>query len=247
MVVFLFVPSCSGAFFYALNRTDGSVLKSLQFAIYFLAIKIGLIAPNIPLELNQDQPNQQLVTRVQPRPVYHPYVSVLDEYRPSSLYMSKVENPLLVAHHSHSQKLIKELRAGDSRLTQAAWLLITIWMLQQQIAGLQPINPVPMPPHIESARNLLFGKPKPNQFSCRRLSRFDHQEFKKIDPYSSKVLSKESTLALISEKYGTLECPKFDYIDGSLGLTASQQQLAAKTYHAPLSKVYPELYGISQA
>ena len=85
--------------------------------------------------------------------------------------------------------ITEELRAGDSRLTQAAWLLITIWMLQQQSVGFQPINPAPMPPHIESARNLLFGKPKPDQLSCRQLSRFDQQEFEKMDPYSSQVMS----------------------------------------------------------
>ena len=107
----------SHPFFYALDRTDGNVFKSLLFALYFLAIKIGLIGPNIPLELNQDQPNQQLVSRVQPIPVYNPYVSVLDDYRPSGLYMSKVERPSLVPQHSHSQKLINELRAGDSRVT----------------------------------------------------------------------------------------------------------------------------------
>ena len=43
-------------FFYSLNRTYGNILKLLQFALYFLVIKIGLIAPNIPLELNQDHP-----------------------------------------------------------------------------------------------------------------------------------------------------------------------------------------------
>jgi hypothetical protein len=54
IIVFLFLSSCCGAFFYALIRTDGNVLKSLQFALYFLAIKIGLIAPNVLLKLNQD-------------------------------------------------------------------------------------------------------------------------------------------------------------------------------------------------
>jgi hypothetical protein len=112
--------------------------------------------------------------------------------------MRKVERPSLVPQHSHSQKLMNELRAGDSRLTQAAWLLMTIWMLQHQSVGFQPINQAPLPPNIKSARNLLFGKPKPDQFFCRQLSRFDHQEFKTIDPYSSEVLSKENALALIT-------------------------------------------------
>jgi hypothetical protein len=141
----------------------------LQFALYFLAIKIGLIAPNISLELNQDQPNHIFVNRVQLQLVYNRYVSVLDEYRPSSLYMSKVERPLLVPQHSHSQKLINELRAGNSRLTQVAWLLITICMLQQeQSVGFQPVRHAPLPPHLDSARNLLFGKPKSDSFSSRQ-------------------------------------------------------------------------------
>ena len=136
-----------------------------------------MISPNVPLELNQNQPNQQLVSRVQPRPVYNPYVSILDEYRPSGLYMTNFERSSLVSQHSQSLKSVNQLRAGDSRVTQAAWLLITIWMLHQQSVGFQPVRQAPMPPHLESARNLLFGKPKPDQFSCRRLSMFDSQQF----------------------------------------------------------------------
>jgi len=82
----------------------------------------------------------------------------LDESRPPGLYMSNIEHPSVVPQHYHSQKLINELRAGDSRVTQAAWLVITIWMLQQQSVCFQPIKQAPMPPHLESARNLLFGK-----------------------------------------------------------------------------------------
>jgi len=65
--------------------------------------------------------------------IYHPYVSIFDEYRFSGLYMSNFERPSLITQHYssyHSQELINELRAGDLHLTQAAWLLITIWMLQ---------------------------------------------------------------------------------------------------------------------
>ena len=40
-------------------------------------------------------------------------------------------------------------------------------MLQQQSVGFQPIRQAPLPPHLESARNLLFGKPKPDPFSCQ--------------------------------------------------------------------------------
>ena len=75
---------------------------------------------------------------------------------------------------------------------------------------------------------------------------FDSQEFEKSSPYSSEVLRKENALARITEEYGTLEHPKFDYIDGSLGLSLTHQQLAAKTYHGLSYNLCPELYGISQ-
>ena len=61
ILILLFLSSVSSAF-YALHRTNGNVFKSLQFVLFFLAIKMGLIAPNIPFELNQNQPNQQLLS-----------------------------------------------------------------------------------------------------------------------------------------------------------------------------------------
>lgn len=78
ILIFLFFSSVSGAFFYALHRTNGNVFKSLQFALYFLAIKMGLIPLSLPFELNQDQPNQQLISRVNKveLPGYHPYLSL---------------------------------------------------------------------------------------------------------------------------------------------------------------------------
>lgn len=90
ILIFLFVSSTLSAFYYGLKRTDGNVCKSIMFTMYFLAIKIGLIAPNIFLKLNKDQPNQQLVSRVQLLPLYNPYVSVFDECRPSGLYMDNI-------------------------------------------------------------------------------------------------------------------------------------------------------------
>ena len=114
ILIFLFVSSILGAFSYALNRTDGNLYKSILFTLYFLAIKIGLIAPNVTPKLDPHQPNPQLVSRVQPLPFYSPYVSVLDDYCPSGLYMSHFERPSLVLQHSHSQRLISELRALKS-------------------------------------------------------------------------------------------------------------------------------------
>jgi hypothetical protein len=73
----------------------------------------------------------------------------------------------LVPQYSYSQDTINELRAGDSRVREAAWLLITIWMLQQQSVGFQPVRQVrqaPPPPHRQ-----LFGgtssSPRKNYFS----------------------------------------------------------------------------------
>jgi len=164
IVIFPFFSSFLSAFLYSLDRTGGNGLKSLHFALYFLAIKIGLIAPNIPLELNQDQSNQQLVSSLQPRPIYNPYVSVLDDYRSSGLYMSNIEQSSLVPQRSHSREVINELRAGDSRLRQAAWLFIKVWMLQHQSVDFQTIRQAPPPPHHQ-----LFGGtssfPRNNYFS----------------------------------------------------------------------------------
>ena len=41
-------------------------------------------------------------------------------------------------------------------------------MLQHQSVGFQPVNHVPSPPHIESAKDLLFGKAKSDRLSCRQ-------------------------------------------------------------------------------
>ena len=132
-----------------------------MFTMYFLAIKIGLIGPNVPLELNQHQPNPKLVSRIQTGAVYNPYVSVLYNYRGSGLYMDKIEHPIPQHYVSyHSQSVIKELRAG-SRLTEAAWLLVTIWMLQQQSVGFQPVRQAPPPAHLQ----WLYGNNyQPGQF-----------------------------------------------------------------------------------
>lgn len=102
----------------------------------------------------------------------------MDDYRPSGLYRDNIQRS--VSQHDlsyHSQPVINELRAGDLSVTQAAWLLITIWMLQQESLGFQPVRQALRPPHLESAQNLLFGKPKSDQFSCRRLSMSDSQQF----------------------------------------------------------------------
>jgi hypothetical protein len=161
ILIFIFVSSTLSTFYYGLKRTDGNVCKSIMFTMYFLAIKTGYIGPNVPLELNQHQPNPQLVSRIQTGAAYNPYVSVLDNYRGSGLYMDNIKHPIPQHYVSyHSQSVIKELRAG-SRLTDAAWFLLTIWMLQQQSVGFQPVRQAPPPAHLQ----WLYGNNyQPGQF-----------------------------------------------------------------------------------
>lgn len=237
ILILLFVSSIIVAFSYALNRTNGNVYKSIMFTVYFLAIKIGLITTNVPSKLDQHQPSPQLVSRVRTVPVYNPYVSVLDDYRPFGLYMDKIEQPVPRHYVSyHSQSVIKQLRAG-SRLTEAAWLLITIWMLQQQSVGFQPVRQASPPPHIESARNLLFGKPKADQSSCRRLSVFDSQQSENKDQF---FMSKQEALNVLDNTFtGSKIISETEKI--------SDWQMAKKVYHLNGLGVNPEEYGMSKA
>ena len=87
ILIFLFFSSVSGAFFYPLDRTNGNVSKSVLFTLYFLAIQMGLIVPNVPLKLNSHQPTQQHLSRV----VYNPYVFVFDDYHTSGLSMDNIQ------------------------------------------------------------------------------------------------------------------------------------------------------------
>lgn len=254
IITIVFISCFSGAFLYALKKTNGNFFKSFMFALFCLGVKLGLIDLNFPLRLSECEPNQgqQYVSTSRVIPVYNPYVSIFDQPVSSKLYMSKSELvQLRFTDYSYSQELINELRAGNSRVNQAAWLLLTIWMMHHQSFGFQQINPVPQPPHIESAKSLLFGQPKSNQFSSRQSSLFDSglQEFEheNENSYSSQIISEKEALDIIIGQYGTLENPQFDYIDESLGLMSPHQQLAVKVYHAHSYKVLPQLYGITKS
>jgi hypothetical protein len=226
ILIFLFFSSLAGAFFYALDRTNGNVFKSLQFTLYFLAIKMGLIGPNIPFKLDHHQPTQQLVSRVNKveLPEYHPYLSVYNDYRPSGLLMDSIERYSLVPQYSYSQNTINELRAGDSRVKEAAWLLITIWMLQQRSVGFQPVRQAPPPPHHQlfggtssSLRKNYFSKSSQPSASLQmeRPSSIPHQDF----------------TALTKEERRNLPDPRDGFIDleGHPKLIARYGQVKFKT------------------
>ena len=220
ILIFLFCSSVSGAFYYGLKRTNGNVFKSLQFALFVLAIKIGLVGPNLPPKFDQDQSIQQPVSRV----AYNPYVSILDDYHPSGLLMDSIERSSLVPQYSYSQNAINELRAGGSRAREAAWLLFTIWMLQQQSVGFQPVSQAPPPPHRQlfggtssSPRNNFF--PKSSQpgtsLQMERPSSMPHQEY----------------TSLTKEQRRNLPDPRDGFIDveGHPKLTARYGQVKYKT------------------
>ena len=87
ILIFLIVTSTVSAFYYALKRTNGNVYQSIMFTMYFVAIKIGLIGPNLAPKLDQYQLNPQLISRVIESPGYHPTYKLYNESRPSGLYM----------------------------------------------------------------------------------------------------------------------------------------------------------------
>jgi hypothetical protein len=221
ILIFFFFSSVSGAFFYALHRTNGNVSKSVLFTLYFLAIKMGLIPPNVPLKLDHHQPTQQLLSRV----VYNPYVSVFDDYHTSGLSMDNIQRPVSQdSLPSHSESVINELRAGDLRVREAAWLLITIWMLQQQSVGFQPVRQAPPPPHRQlfggtssSSRNNYFSKSSQPGVSLQmeRPSDMPHQDFT--------ALTKEQRRNLPDARDGFID------VEGHPKLTARYGQVKYKT------------------
>lgn len=158
-----------------------------------------------------------------------------NEYRPSGLY---IEQPILQHYDyvsSHSQSVINELRAG-SRLTEAAWLLLTIWMFQQQSVGFQPVIPVVRPPHVEAAHNLLFGKPKTDKFSSQRFEtklegRKRHRAEIQIDmndQYQKFLLTKNRNTNCSRQRFEELCRDQktgridFSHIDEALGLLEAE-------------------------
>lgn len=239
VLVFLVVSTTLSVFYYGLKRTDGNVYQSIMFTTYFLAIKIGLIGPTTEMALDQyDSNQQQLVVKNRVLPSYYPYISASDNcyYSPSRLYMGKTEMPRFVPEYSHSVKSVNEIRAGG-RLSDTAFWFALLYLLKHHTAGFQSINPIPRPPHVESARNLLFGEPKPDPFSCRRLSVFDSQQSENKDQF---VMSKQEALNLLDNTYtGSKIISETEKV--------SDWQMAKKVYHLNGLGVNPEKYGMSKA
>ena len=95
-------------------------------------------------------------------------------------------------------------------MREAAWLLITIWMLRQQSVGFQPVRQAPPPPHRQlfggtssSPRNNYFSKSsqKGASLQIERPSDMLHQDFTALTkeqrrnlPVFLKVMQKSKVL-----------------------------------------------------
>ena len=70
ILIFLFVLSITSAFYYALNRIDGDINKSIMFAMYVLTIKLNLIGPIRTERFEPPQLNPPCVVETRVLPYY---------------------------------------------------------------------------------------------------------------------------------------------------------------------------------
>lgn len=242
ILIFLFASSTVSAFYYASDRTNGKIGPSIIFTVHYLLIKTGLIGPTAVEVFDPPQQNQQLVVKVGVLPVYHPYISAVDDC-PSRLYMGETKIKRLAPHYPLSASPITELRAGSRSedIKQTAYLFATIWwaMKLHQTYGLQP---QPNQMRIAALNNAVYKNQKPDPLFCQQQSAFDPQKVENSVPYSVPIMSSDDANGLIIKQYGT----QSHLIDVSEDLTVTYEQLAKKIYHALSYKVNPELYGMTK-
>jgi hypothetical protein len=191
------------------------------------------------------------------RVVYQPYVSILDEYSPSGLYMSNVKQSSLVPHvpqhysSYHSQAVINELRAGDSLLTQAAWLIITIWMLRQSNSNIEAFQPI-KPPHHQLHPSSSFQNPhnfkttsssgRGTQLEGRKRHRAE-MHIDMDDQYRQFMLTKNTNTKCSQQRFEELCCDsktgKIDLssIDEALGILEAEGRGLVKNASRPEKNV----------
>ena len=147
----------------------------LSKRILSLILVLGIFSCKRRMVFEEYQESQEVVAINRVLPYYHPYISALDDsyYYPSCLNMSP--------EYSGCSESINKLRGG-SRLSDAIWLFLYIWMLQHQSVGFQPVRQGPPPPNHQ-----LFGNTQNNYFSrssqpsgfmqLERPSAMPHQDF----------------------------------------------------------------------
>lgn len=107
---------------------------------------------------------------------------------------------------------------------------------QQQSVGFQSVRQTPMPPYLESARDLLFEKLTPDQFYSQRLSMVYLQESENQKNF---IMSKDEASTLINKTY-----PNSKKISETEII--SDRQIAKKVYHLNGLDINPEEYGMSK-
>jgi len=120
-------------------------------------------------------------------------------------------------------RVVHDLRGGINS-TEVAWLLLTIWMLQQQSVGFQPVRQAPLPPHrqffggtLNAPRNNYFSKSSHPGASLHleRPSSMPHQDFT--------ALTKEQRRNLPDARDGFID------VEGHPKLTVRYGQVIFKT------------------
>lgn len=92
---------------------------------------------------------------------------------PFDIHMEQNQPVLKSSPSRPTESAIKELRAGS--LNEIAWLLLTIWMLHMQQGDGYITPPSTATSHHESARSLLFGRPKRDGVQSCSSSRSNQQ------------------------------------------------------------------------
>ena len=135
--------------------------------------------------------------------------------------------------------MTNELRAGDSHVTQAAWLLITIWKLGENNSNTEAFQ---QPGQIKPPHHQLFGDAKkpPHQGTCGSSSSLSQ----KVDNFHGReatILSPSEALAYLENRYGS----NYITVDGDQKI--SDWQTAKKSCYWICFGVNPEDYGAKQS
>jgi len=208
------------------------VLGVLIFANFFQFTKI-----NLPSQASCNQPSEIMKTNQISQNLE---TTVFDLKNNNSTVKVKLSNGTILCINkttdnntekevSHHQEVLKQIRAGDNNWTEAAWLLITLWMLTQQkmenpVEAFAPIRP----PHHE-----LYGSRSPYQ-PQRPSSLFDQKE-------RVESMSHADALALLENKYGS------NHITVEGDLKISEWQATKKICHGVCFGIKPEDYGAKQS
>ena len=204
----------------------------LIFANFFQVTKFNLFSQPLSYQpseiMKTNQINQNLETTVFDLKNHNLTVKVKLP-NGTILCINKITNNNREKKVSHHQEVLKQIRAGDNNSTEAAWLLIILWMLTQQkmensVEAFTPIRP----PHHE-----LYGSRSPYELQ-RPSCLFDQKE-------RGESMSHADALSLLENKYGS------NHITFEGDLKISEWQATKKICHGVCFGIKPEDYGAKQS